>query len=518
MNESSYKHNYEYLSIEEAKAIINGTFVQGSTSIGGELATKSDIDTLLTAANKRMTSIVAGDGSEFVCFFECVDNRVEPTGVHVTNMIIQVGKSQKIQYELTPSNATVDTCVYEITSGSEYAHITDGVVYADAVGETICKIIINGNVTKAFTVSIIKGTSERMSGDVFIVRRPTSGSQVIIDLHSPEYCYNFSSWSPSNNNGMIYPQVYCSNIDTEWWGTKTSQIIIDIDAIRKTYQSIKNKPSLQKGKTIEEMCRVDNGHYAYIYLYADNQVDSSMLNKIYTIPCRAYKKSSNSNVQFDASTRYVKLNGYTATGDVKNINYLVYGNLIDNNIWKKSSVISDYNGSNGEKMYSDYFTRCGTLYAYIQIDLDSTSDVSVFNFVQFSDGYFDKGYNFDTDNIEINNMTVDSTTNSLNTDGNNVELNITINKINGSTDVSKLSGALFASCFEDGKTTASKTLYGTDSNGAFLWLNTIQTLPYTAQINIPKNNYNKVQLYASAVDIDTMKIYKTQSAIKEITL
>jgi len=90
-----------------------------------------------------------------------------------------------------------------------------------------------------------------------------------------------------------------------------------------------------------------------------------MLNKVYTVPCRAYKKSSNSSISFDSVNRYVKLNGYTATGDVKNINYLVYGSLIDNTIWKENDVISDWASSNGEKKYSDYFTRCGTLYAYI---------------------------------------------------------------------------------------------------------------------------------------------------------
>lgn len=80
MEESSYKHNYEYLSIEEAKAIINGTFVQGTTNIGGELATKADIDKLLTAANKKLTSIVpvTDTSNEFICFFECVSNETFP--------------------------------------------------------------------------------------------------------------------------------------------------------------------------------------------------------------------------------------------------------------------------------------------------------------------------------------------------------------------------------------------------------------------------------------------------------
>lgn len=80
MEESNYKHNYEYLSIEEAKAIVNGTFVQGTTNIGGELATKSDIDKLLTAADKKLTSIVpvTDASNEFICFFECISNETFP--------------------------------------------------------------------------------------------------------------------------------------------------------------------------------------------------------------------------------------------------------------------------------------------------------------------------------------------------------------------------------------------------------------------------------------------------------
>lgn len=95
MEESSYKHNYEYLSIEEAKAIINGTFVQGTTNIGGELATKSNIDKLLTAADKRLTSMVPSTvaSNEFVCFFECVNNEDFPDDL------------QHRWIEITPTNA-----------------------------------------------------------------------------------------------------------------------------------------------------------------------------------------------------------------------------------------------------------------------------------------------------------------------------------------------------------------------------------------------------------------------------
>lgn len=80
MEESNYKHNYEYLSIEEAKTIVNGTFVQGTTNIGGELATKDDIDHLVDNANKRLTSIVpvTDTSNEFICFFECEDIETFP--------------------------------------------------------------------------------------------------------------------------------------------------------------------------------------------------------------------------------------------------------------------------------------------------------------------------------------------------------------------------------------------------------------------------------------------------------
>lgn len=83
MEESIYKHNYEYLSIEEAKSIVNGTFVQGTTNIGGELVTKSDINKLLTTADKKLTSIVPSTvtDNEFVCFFECISNEQFPDDV-----------------------------------------------------------------------------------------------------------------------------------------------------------------------------------------------------------------------------------------------------------------------------------------------------------------------------------------------------------------------------------------------------------------------------------------------------
>lgn len=519
MEESSYKHNYEYLSIEEAKAIINGTFVQGTTNIGGELATKADIDKLLTDANKKLTSIVPSTGvsNEFVCFFECVDNRVDPTGVHVTNIIIQVGHNQKIKYELTPSNATVDTCTYEVTSGSEFVHITDGIVYADAVGEAVCKITINGTIESVFAISVINGNAERHYGDVFIIQRPLSGSAVFIDLHSPEYCFNPADRRPQYSNYMIYPRTYVKGIDVGVFQSK-SQIIIDVDQIRKTYKQIKNKPSLIKGKTIEQACQIHGGHYVYVYLYSGNFADDSYINRVESSKCRWYKKSDGASISYDPSLSWSTLNGFTATGDFKNINYLIYGCVFGYSI-SKLVPIAMYDGASSSAKGLDYFLRCGTLYSFIRIDLDSNSETPVSDFVSFNDGYFEKGYNINLDEIEntAKELSVDITQNTLNTDGDNVELNITINKINNSTDITFLRSIMSVSTF-DNNDRVLDTFCGTDENGAFFYNDGGIKLPYTTQINIPKNNFEKIKLYMCAIDTESGIFYRTSTPIKEVTL
>lgn len=608
MEESSYKHNYEYLSIEEAKSIVNGTFVQGTTNIGGELVTKSDINKLLTTADKKLTSIVPSTvtDNEFVCFFECISNEqfpddeahrwieitptnagnfpetggtitvtgsygltgsfgtrktvgnindtitveknttaqtksgsktyyynntpgtdpsatvtwtqdahsvIAPTSVHVTNIILQVGQNQQIQYEVTPSNANVDTCTYEVTSGSDYVHITDGVVYADAVGKADCKITINGTIEYTFQVNVINGNVERHNGDVFIVQTPNGGGIALVDLHSPEYCINPSNESPKSSNYMVYCDFYIQGVDHGVFHTKQNNII-DIDKIRETYKQIKDKPSLIKGKTIEQACSMNGGHYAYVYLYSDSWVANG-IDTLHTLKCRAYKKSSNSSISVDGY--WLNLNGYTATGDVKDINCLTYGTCIDFLTYRNIDYAPSYNNGYASYKSCDYFNRCGTLYSYLLVDLDQNNEISVFDFVSPNDGYFEKGYNVNRDNWNnIKEMTVDYTQNSLDTTGDYMKLNITINKINNSTDISNLRGNMVAWCFSDGQSNAKAAFYGTDSNGAFFNITDEQTLPYTTQINIPKKDFNKVQLYLSALNTDDSLIYR--SAPIEITL
>lgn len=607
MEESIYKHNYEYLSIEEAKSIIGGTFIQGTTNIGGELATKADIDGLLKGADKKLTSIVpvTDTSNEFICFFECEDietfpddlehrwievspiqftfpadggsvkitgsygltgtlgtrkkvgditdtitadanatpstksgsktyyynndqsqtptakvswtqdarSVIAPTRVHVTNIILQVGQNQQIQYEVTPSNADVDTCTYEVTSGSDYVHITDGVVYADAAGKADCKITINGTIESTFQVSVINGSVERHNGDVFIIQSPVGGGNVIVDLHSPEYCINPNTFYPNRCNNMIYNAVHVSGVDHNIWNAR-QQIIIDIEQIRKTYKQIKDKPSLIKGKTIEQACSINGGHYAYIYIYSDSYVIDSNFNKVEQLKCRAYKKTNNSSISFEYSSAWVTLKGYSFTSEVRNINNLTYGTLIG--YW----VFNDKDWFYGLlSEFSDYFSRCGTLFSYLLIDLDQDSETSVFDFVSSNNGYIEKGYNASKDDdrvVKVKEMAVDYTQNSLDTTGDYAKLNITINKINNSTDISNLRGNMVLLGFDSTDYSPVYRSYGTDSNGAFFNITDKQTLPYTTQINIPKKDLNKVQLYLSALNIDDSLVYR--SAPIEITL
>lgn len=438
---------------------------------------------------------------------------VTPTSVHVTNIILQVGQNQQIQYEVTPSNANVDTCTYEVTSGSDYVHITDGVVYADAVGKATCKITINGTVESTFQVNVINGKAERHNGDVFVVQTPNGGSVVLVDLHSPEYCINPYSGSPKSNNYMVYQDFYISGIDHGVFHVKQNSII-DIDKIRETYKQIKDKPSLIKGKTIEQACSMNGGHYAYVYMYSDSWVVNG-INTLNTLKCRAYKKSSNSSISVDGN--WLKLNGYTATGDIKNINYLTYGTFIDLLAYRNIDYAPSYKLGYKGNIRCDYFNRCGTLFSYLLIDLDQDNEISVFDFVSSNDGYFEKGYNVNSDNWDtIKEMAVDYTQNSLDTTGDYMKLNITINKINNSTDISNLRGNMVAWCFSDESFSAEAAFYGTDSNGAFFDITDQKTLPYTTQINIPKKDFNKVQLYLSALNTDDSLIYR--SAPIEITL
>ena len=62
------------------------------------------------------------------------------------------------------------------------------------------------------------------------------------------------------------------------------------------------------------------------------------------------------------------------------------------------------------------------------------------------------------------------------------------------------------------------TFCGTDENGAFFYNDGGIKLPYTTQINIPKNNFEKIKLHMCAIDTESGIFYRTSTPIKEVIL
>ena len=133
-----YKHNYEKLTIPEAKSIIAGTFVQDTTSIPGECITRSYVQTLCSSSNKTITGIYPeqGDDNELLCYFEVRDNRIDPTSVTIQDVIVYVGDQKTSRFDLHPTGSSVsdDTVVtwnfgegyeqyFSVSNHKEYVYI-----------------------------------------------------------------------------------------------------------------------------------------------------------------------------------------------------------------------------------------------------------------------------------------------------------------------------------------------------------------------------------------------------------
>lgn len=483
MEESSYKHNYEYLSIEEAKSIINGTFVQGTTNIGGELVTKSDIDKLLTTADKRLTSMVPSTvaSNEFVCFFECVDNRVDPTGVHVTNIIIQVGQNQKIQYELTPSNATVDTCTYEITSGSEYVHITDGVVYADSLGEATCKITINGTIEYTFQVSVIDNNIIDLDCDVIAIQN--------CDINILMYDMKYTGQGITNYPPFIENAAgnRCS-----LYGYNGVWSFVNFDKLKDLYKSVKDTQSQVKGKTVEQMCQSPYGAAIKINFEDDLGYDEDNSGQVkpdekreYTI-LRLTKNTPSASISYNEKDYKVHISGYDFKEQLS-FTSLVHGN---------------------EK---DYFLKTGTIVATNYFYPESGEKWSTSNLIVPKDGqYIYKGYqlarhSFGSDPRQQPNINAQLF--NVNKNGNIYTGQIQINSIDGNTDISNIHGYL---TFMYRKYGSVPFIYGDKENGLYN-LTYIKTLPYTFDFKIEKNGEGGLYVqpsYFYTTDKELINVYR----------
>ncbi len=342
MNESSYKHNYEYLSIEEAKAIINGTFVQGSTNIGGELATKSDIDSLLDAAGKHMTSIVAGDGSEYVCYFEWASNRVDPTGVSIQDITINVGESKQLTYNITPSNSTIDSVTYEIVSGSDFAHIENSIIYADKEGLATYKVIINNSVTATANITISDTYTYK---DVYDVKSDLM-SDTKVDNCGYVFDYNETG---SDKSKYFYINAHRDKIGSKGNVVSSEKINytfsengnVDNFVINISKQDINNK-EFDKYQVYPKSENSSNDNYELsISIKNENSDYVFLFNAIHI--CKGYVKIAN-------FTNGVEYSDYISNIDhnyvLCNMNHIIYTNIKQKGIYDyyPTYSIENYSG------------------------------------------------------------------------------------------------------------------------------------------------------------------------------
>lgn len=667
MEESIYKHNYEYLSIEEAKSIIGGTFVQGTTSIGGELATKADVDKLLTAADKKLTSIVplTGASNEFICFFECEDietfpddlehrwievspiqfifladggsvkitgsygltgtlgtrkkvgditdtitadanatpsakngsktyyynndqsqtptakvswtqlNKdeefpddeahrwieitptnagnfpetggtitvtgsygltgsfgtkktvgnindtitvekntttqtksgsktyyynnthgtapsatvtwtqdahaiVTPTSVHVTNIILQVGQNQQIQYEVTPSNADVDTCTYEVTSGSNYVHITDGVVYADAVGKADCKITINGTVEYVFQVSVTDNNIIDLDCDVLAIQN--CGIQVGL--------YAMSHNLEGGVTSLLYLHDNVVVSGCEIYGRDGYWSLIDFNKLRKLYESIKNEQSQVKGKTVEQMCQSPYGPAIEIIFEDELKDDYSEEvqqdeKRTYTI-LRLTKNTPSARIYYNYKDYKVHISGYDFKESVS-----------------FSAMVHGAENYGFRSYYAPVKTIVAENYFFIKNKKWSTT-----NLVVPKDGeYIFKGYQtypkYSKDDEYIGPIApvVDAELLNKNVNGATISGQIKINSINGKTDISTINGYLSFQ-YRRKYNVGYFDIFGDSENGLYN-LTRIKNLPYTFDFKITREKDYDSGLFVNPVYIDT---------------
>lgn len=574
MEESIYKHNYEYLSIEEAKSIIGGTFVQGTTSIGGELATKADVDKLLTAADKKLTSIVplTGVSNEFICFFECEDIEtfpddlehrwievspiqftfpadggsvkitgsygltgtlgtrkkvgdiadtitadanatpsakngsktyyynndqsqtptakvswtqdahaiVTPTSVYVTNIILQVGQNQQIQYEVTPSNADIDTCVYEVTSGSNYVHITDGVVYADAVGEADCKITINGTVESVFQVRVTDNNIIDLDCDVLAIQN--CGIQVGLYAMSHHLDQGVTNGLDLHDNVVVSGcQIYGRD---GYWS------LVDFNKLRELYESIKNEQSQVKGKTVEQMCQSPHGPaikitFEDVLTYTHSEEVQQDEKRTYTI-LRLTKNTPSASIYFNDKDYKVHISGYDFKERVS-FSAMVHG--------AENYGILAY--------YAPVKTIVAENYFFIKNKKWSTT-----NLVVPKDGeYIFKGYQtypqYSKDDEYIGPIApvVDAELLNKNVNGATISGQIKINSINGKTDISTINGYLSFQ-YRSKYSVGYHSIFGDSENGLYN-LTRIKNLPYTFDFKITRGKKYVSGLFVNTVYIDT---------------
>lgn len=484
----------------EAGGTITVTGSYGLTGSFGTKKTVGQINDTITVEKNTTTQTKSGsktyyynntpgtDPSATVTWTQDAHAIITPTSVYVTNIILHVGQNQQIQYEVTPSNADVDTCTYEVTSGSDYVHITDGVVYADAVGKADCKITINGTVESVFQVSVTDNDIIDLNCDVLAIQN--CGIEVGLYAMSHDLDGGVTSLLYLHDNAVVSGcQIYGHD---GYWS------LVDFNKLRELYESIKNEQSQVKGKTVEQMCQSPYGPAIEIIFKDELKTNYSEEvqqdeKRTYTI-LRLTKNTPSASIYYNDRDYKVHISGYDFKETVS-FSAMVHG--------ANNYGISEY--------YAPAKTIVAENYFFINSKKWSTT-----NLVVPKDGeYIFKGYQtyprYSKDDQYIGPISpiVDAELLNKNVNGATISGQIKINSINGKTDISTINGYLIFQYKRKGYVGVFSEL-GDKENGLYN-LTQIKNLPYTFDFKITREKD-----YSSGFFVNPVYFYTTDKELIKI--
>lgn len=481
----------------EAGGTITVTGSYGLTGSFGTKKTVGQINDTITVERNTTTQTKSGsktyyynntpgtDPSATVTWTQDARSVIAPTSVHVTNIILQVGQNQQIQYEVTPSNADVDTCTYEVTSGSDYVHIIDGVVYADAVGNADCKITINGTVESVFQVSVTDNNIIDLNCDIIAIQN----CDLNILLYDMEYTYNGVTNYPPFSGNAFANRCNLYGYDGSW-------SFVNFDKLKDIYKSVKNTPSQVKGKTVEQMCQSPYGAAIKInfedHLFSGNDTYDQVKpdeKRTYKI-LRLTKNTPSASMYYNEKDNKVHISGYDFKEQLS-FTSLVHGSI------------------------DDYYLKTGTIVATNYFYPESDEKWSTSNLIVPKDGqYIYKGYqlaSYSYGGDPIQQPNIDAQLLNVNKNGTIYTGQIKINSINGNTDISNIHGYLTFMY----KIKGSVPFISGDKENGLYSLTQINTLPYTFDFKVERKEGGSGlyvhPLYFYTTDKELINVYKFEN-------
>lgn len=474
----------------EAGGTITVTGSYGLTGSFGTRKTVGNINDTITVEKNTTTQTKSGSKTYYynntpgtnpsatVTWTQDARAIVVPTSVHVTNIILQVGQNQQIQYEVTPSNADVDTCTYEVTSGSNYVHITDGVVYADAVGKADCKITINGAIESTFQVSVTDNNIIDLDCDVIAIQN----CGIDVGLYAMSHNLSGGATNVLSWHGDAFVNK------CEIYGRDGYWSLVNFDKLRELYKSIKNEQSQVKGKTVEQMCQSPYGPAIEILFY--DELDRSNSQEVqqdekrtYTI-LRLTKNTPSAKIYYNNKDYKVHISGYDFKESVS-FNSTVHA--------ANNYSLSTYLISNRTIVAENYFFVEGNKWSTTNLVVPKDNE------------FIFKGYQIFPEYSETDQYigpikpVVDAELLNKNVNGATISGQIRINSINGKTDISTINGYLN---FEYKMQDELLFEFGDSENGLYN-LTRIKNLPYTFDFKIHRNKRYSSGLFVNLTYIDT---------------